>query len=241
MNVICYLPSGYPTIEKSMQIAQLYVDAGCDAIEWCIPPENAYADPPYISNILALARKQCDSYHDYFKTLYIFRKRNPDVDIILLLYQEIIEAIGVDELSALCNKLKINTILSGNLTCQTLREQLMQHGLKIAASINYTMTKDEIDLVCSVNGFVYMQAFPSETDKLAGRDRDTLKKGIALLRELGVSRDIYCGVGIRSPEDIKFIKECGGQGFFLGTALLKNYNDLEKVKSTIAAYRAVAK
>ena len=45
-------------MEKSLEIAELYVRAGCDAIEWSLPPKDPYVDPPYIAEKMQKAREQ---------------------------------------------------------------------------------------------------------------------------------------------------------------------------------------
>lgn len=225
-------------MEKSLEIAELYVKAGCDAIEWSLPPKDPYVDPPYIAEKLQKARKACGDYEVYLEKLQGFCRRFPDTEIILLLYQETILELSPGRLAAFCRDNGIETILSGNLTDEAAKARLMQEGIKIAASMNYTMHPEEVSRVCSSNGFVYMQALPSQRDLDEGRGRETLKKAIELLREKGVARPVYCGVGIRRPEDVAFIKESGGQGFFLGSALMQYYEEPERLAEVIRCYKA---
>lgn len=240
MKTICYLACGYPTLQKSLEMAEVYVQAGCDAIEWCLPPKDPYVDPPYIAEKLREARRGCDDYEVYLKELAAFRKRFPQTEIILLLYEETVLELTAERLIAYCRENGIETILSGNLCDETARREIMAGGLKIAASINYTMYPEEFELVQAANGFVYVQAMPSAADLEAGRGRETLKKIIDKLRQLGVDRPVYCGVGIRSPQDVAFIRESGGQGFFLGSAIMQYYNEPEKMVEFIRTYKAAA-
>lgn len=48
---------------------------------------------------------------------------------------------------------------------------------------------------------------------------------------------VYCGIGIRSPQDVTFIRESGGQGFFLGSTIMQYYEEPEKLTETIRAYK----
>lgn len=241
MKIICYLACGYPTIEKSLEMAEVYVQAGCDAIEWCLPPKDPYVDPPYIGAKLRQARRGCADYEVYLKELAAFRKKFPQVEIILLLYQETVLELTTERLITYCREHGIDTILSGNLSDETVRKELMGSGIKLAASINYTMYPEEFELACTANGFVYVQAMPSPEDLKAGRGRETLKMIIDKLREMGVDRPVYCGVGIRSPQDITFIRESGGQGFFLGSTIMQYYEKPEKLAETIRAYKEAGK
>lgn len=224
-------------MEKSLEMAELYVQAGCDAIEWCLPPEDPYMDPPYIGAKLRQARNRCGDYEVYLKALAAFRKKFPQVEIILLLYQETVLELGTKRLIAYCHEHGIGTILSGNLSDETARREIMESGLEIAASVNYTMYPEEFEAVCSANGFVYVQAIPSPEDLKAGRGRGTLKTIIDKLRESGVDCPVYCGIGIRSPQDVTFIRESGGQGFFLGSTIMQYYEEPEKLTETIRAYK----
>lgn len=215
----------------------MYVEAGCDAIEWCLPPRNPYVDPPYIKEKLRQARDECGDYEKHLEELGAFRRKYPHVEIILLLYQETVLELTIERLINHCRKYDIETILSGNLNDQTIRKQIMDSGIKIASSINYTMYPEELELVCSSNGFVYVQAMPSSEDLKAGRGYETLKIIIDKLRELGVKRPIYCGVGIRNLQDIQFIRKSGGQGFFLGSTIMRYYEEPKKMIDTIRAYK----
>lgn len=224
-------------MEKSLEMAEVYVQAGCDAIEWCLPPKDPYVDPPYLREKILQGRSECSDYETHLKELAAFRKKFPQVEIILLLYQETVLELTTERLTAYCREHGIDTILSGNLSDETARKEIMEGGLKIAASMNYTMYPEEFESVCAANGFVYVQAMPSPEDLKAGRGRETLKIAIDILRELGVDRPVYCGVGIRSLQDVAFIRESGGQGFFLGSTIMQYYEEPEKLMETIRAYK----
>ena len=46
MKLIAYLSGGYPTMDKSAEMAKLYVTGGCDAIEFSAP-ESPYGGRLY--------------------------------------------------------------------------------------------------------------------------------------------------------------------------------------------------
>ena len=48
IKTICYLSFGYPTIEKSIEMAGRYIEGGCDAIEVSIPPKDPYRDSAFL-------------------------------------------------------------------------------------------------------------------------------------------------------------------------------------------------
>ena len=224
-------------MEKSVEMAALYLDGGCDAIEWSLPPRDPYVDPPYIAEKMRLARSLCGDYEVYLEQIAKFRAAHPQAEVILLLYQETVCELTPQRLVDFCKANGIDTILSGDLRDTALKRALMEGGLKLAASMNYTMYPEELEMIRSSSGFVYMQAMPGPDDLKAGRGKETLKIAIKKIRELGIDRPVYCGVGIRRPEDISFIRDCGGQGFFLGSILMQHYDDPQKLVETIRAYK----
>ena len=61
----------------------------------------------------------------------------------------------------------------------------------------------------------------------------TLKDCIAHLKEIGIDREIYCGVGIRDSEDIRMVKESNADGVFVGSTILKLHDDIPMLKEVI--------
>ena len=84
-----------------------------------------------------------------------------------------------------------------------------------------------------------MQAFPSEGQYVKPGFED-LSTCIKYLRERKVSEPIYCGAGIKSPEDAKKVKEAGGNGFFVGSSIIKLYDEPEKLVELIKEYKESA-
>lgn len=240
MKTICYLAGGYPTMEKSVEMAKKYIEGGCDAIEWSLPPEDGYMDPVYIAEKMKIAYDNCSDYNLYLKKLENFIKDYPDIEIFLLLYQETMEEIGVERLIKFLKENNIDTIISANLNNKELKKELEDKGIKIAVSVTYKMTNDEIEKALDSDGFVYMQAMPTKEDIENGLDKTNLEKSIKKLRKIGIDRPIYCGVGIRKPEDVDFIRESGGQGYFLGSGIMKYYDEPEKLVSEIKKYKEIA-
>jgi tryptophan synthase alpha chain len=240
MKTICYLAGGYPTMEKSLEMAALYLKGGCDAIEWSFPPKDPYLDPEYIAEKMRIARMGCEDYAVYLEELAGFKKRYPQAEVFLLLYQETVFDIGLKHLVAFCCKNGIDTLISADLSDPSAKTFLMNNGIQIAASVSYTMMPRELEMALSSNGFVYVQAMPTKADLDAGRGPETLKECIQKLRELGINRPVYCGVGIRSPKDVKLIKASGGEGFFIGSSVMQHYDDPGKLVQTIREYKEAA-
>ena len=56
-----------------------------------------------------------------------------------------------------------------------------------------------------------------------------------------VSEPIYCGAGIKCPDDARKVKEAGGDGFFVGSSIIKLYDEPDKLVALIREYKEITK
>ena len=236
IKMICYLSFGYPTIEKSIEMAGYYVKGGCDAIEVSIPPHDPYRDSEYLQGLYKVALKECDDYDQYLDGIGRMTETYNDTEFFLVLYHEVITAIGGEKLGAFCEQHHITNIISGDLHDEEALKALKRHGIKLARSVNYKMEEADIQRCINTDGFTYMQAFPSEGQYIKP-GFEKLETCIKYLRERKVSEPIYCGAGIKCPEDAARVKAAGGEGFFVGSSIIKLYDRPDELVKLISNYK----
>lgn len=240
MKLIGYLSGGYPTMEKSAEMAEVYVEGGCDAIEWNFPPVNPYMEAGYIAEKMAEARRQCDDYHVYMDCLARFKERVPRAEVIPMLYQETVRAIGPARLACYLKDNGMDTVITADIEEPDILEIFELMDVKIAPFVSFQMEEGAVKRAVESRSFVYMQAMPTVKENTPDFNPDTLKNCIAELRSMGVGVPIYCGGGIRTEDDVRLIKNSGGDGFFLGSSLMEYYGDPERLKAVIRRFREAA-
>ena len=236
VKVICYLSLGYPTLEKSIEMADYYVQGGCDAIEVSIPPENPYRDGPFIQELMRTALRGCDDYDRYLDGIRELASRYPKTKFFLLLYHEVIMKIGAERICRFCQENGIENIISGDLHDEEALKALRENGIRLARAVNYQMKEEDIRRCVETDGFTYMQAFLSE-GQTAKPGFEDLRTCIRYLRERKVSEPIYCGAGIRNPADAARVKAAGGNGFFVGSSIIRWYENPKEIVKLIAEYK----
>ncbi|QTQ12983.1 tryptophan synthase subunit alpha [Treponema parvum] len=239
IKTICFLSFGYPTINKAIDIAGLYVKGGCDAIEVAIPPKNGYRDSSFIQQLYKEALDQTSNYDDYLEGIDRMIKKYTSIEFFLILYHEVISAIGAAKIGAFCKEHNINYIISGDLHDFDAIKTFKLYGVKLSRSVNYKMEETDIHRCIETDGFTYMQAFPS-IGQYIKPGFEKLKTCIKYLRERGVSEPIFCGAGIKNPDDVKEIKRAGGDGFFVGSSIIKLYDKPEELVALIREYKNAA-
>lgn len=235
MKLICYLSNGYPTIESSIAMAKDYIDAGCDIIEVDFPSSDPYLEGEYIADRMQQALAACNDYSRYMAGIIEIKNSHPNTKFILLAYENTILEIGAELFIKFCVDNNMTDLIYVGKDNRELKSRLIANGIKISCYVQFHMDENEIKAAVEANGFVYMQAKPTTNN--INPAFPTLKHCIEHLKSLGVEREIYCGVGIYAPEDIRMAKEAGADGVFVGSTVLKLHADIPKMKETIALFK----
>ncbi len=231
MDLICYLSNGYPSLERSIEIAKDYVKGDVISSKLIFHPVTRFRRE-YIASRMAKALQVCDDYDVYMKEMIKVKELLPTTSFILLAYENTIEEIGVERFTSFCKENGLVDIILCGIKNDDIKNYLILNGLKISCYIQRAMEKSEVDYAISSNGFVYLQA---KSDKEYPQF-PTLASCIEYLRENGITRPIYCGVGIHTLEDVKMAKEAGSDAVFVGSTILKLQDNPPKLIQTIKEF-----
>lgn len=237
MKLICYLSNGYPSIDASIKIAKDYVDAGTDIIEVDFPSRDPYLEGAYIAGRMADALKVCDDYDEYMKGIIKIKEQNPNTRFIVLAYENTVVEIGVDKYAKFLLDNGFEDIIYVGAEHDEIKKQLIAKGIKVSCYVRFHMPEDEVKAAIEANGFVYMQAKP---DGNVNPAYPTLKDCIDELRNRGITREIYTGVGIATADDVQMAKEAGADAVFVGSRILKLQEDIPAMKDAIKELKNAA-
>lgn len=226
IKLIGYLSYGYPSIAESLERAKLYRAAGCRCLEVDFPTDNPFLDNALIQSRMRHAYGTCRDFEAYFDGIRQLRSQCPDVELLGLAYEHTILEMGLEFFISRYLASGLSDLILVGTQDGHLKQQLMEHGIRVASYVTFAMSQKELLDADTANGFVYMQAKPSTPST----DGPSLASCIADLRRRGISLPIYCGGGVAVPEDIEMIRQAGGNGAFLGSALL-HQADEESVRT----------
>lgn len=236
MKLICYLSNGYPSLDHSDKYAQTYVDAGCDMIEIDFPSHNPFLESEYISNRMKKALDKCDNYDVYMDRLEKLMNQLNTTDFLLVIYENTIEEIGLDKFINYCLRVGLLDIILCGIKNDFIKDKIISAGLRVSCYVQYKMDVKEIEYAKNSNGFVYMQGKPSSIDEVNPKF-PTLKSCIKELKDNGIDRPIYCGVGIHVANDAKMAKEAGADAIFVGSTILKVQENTPLLINTIKEFK----
>ena len=238
MDIILYLSNGYPTMESSIQMAREYVDAGCRIIEVDFPSRDPYLESDLIKSRMAKALENCDDYDAYMEEILTIKRQNPHTKLLLLAYENTILEIGVDKYIRYFKDNGFEDLLLVGLSGNEVKQKIIDAGLRVSCYVQYQMLEEEIASAKDSNGFVYLQAKPTPGQGYVNPKYPTLKDCVEGLRASGIQRPINCGVGVHAPEDVRMVKEAGGDAAFVGSTILKLQEDIPAMKAKIREFAA---
>ena len=184
LKLIAYLSGGYPTMDKSVEMAKLYVAGGCDAIEWNFPPRDPHMEADYIAEKMAAARQQCDDYSVYMEWLARFKEKEPQAEVIPMLYQETVLDIGALRLAAY---LKENGMEAEEI-CFAPEHLAALIELVDAGTINGSVAKE-----------VFEEMFRSDIDP----EKYVEEKGLKTVNDEGALRETIEQIVADNPKSVE--------------------------------------
>ncbi|NCD04505.1 MAG: tryptophan synthase subunit alpha [Spirochaetia bacterium] len=236
MDLICYLSNGYPSIESSIDVAKTYVEAGCDIIEIDFPSRDPYLEGDFIANRMREALKACDDYEKYMEGMIKIKKSLPQTSFILLVYENTIKEIGVDKFIKFCVDNDFSDIILCGLEDDKIKNAIIANKLRVSCYVQRKLDRTEILYAKESNGFVYLQAKTRDESEI-NKTYPTLESCISYLREEGIERPIYCGVGIHTTEDALYAKNAKADAIFVGSAILKVQEDKSQLIKVIRSFK----
>ncbi|MDR2201457.1 MAG: tryptophan synthase subunit alpha [Clostridiales bacterium] len=238
LKLICYLSYGYPTLERSFEVAKAYVEAGCDVIECDLPAADPYLESDFIASRMRKALENCSDYDKYLSGIAAMKKALPSARFILLAYESTVIKIGVQKIIDFCLANDMRDLIFVGLKDGQIKNRLIAAGLKISCYVQYHLDPAELAAAKESNGFIYLQAKPASGKIKPGFE--SLDKCVARVRQIADGRKIYCGVGVATPQDVASAAASGADGVFIGSVILKLHDDIPALKSTIALFKAAA-
>ncbi|CUN83662.1 Tryptophan synthase alpha chain [[Eubacterium] contortum] len=238
MKMVGYLSLGYPTLERSLEMADVYIEGGCNAVEISIPSPNPCYEKETIKTWMQEAYAAEADYEVYFNAIEGIKKRHPDREVYTMVYQEVFDMVTPQRYADFCVQAGVDCVISANLTKESI-DALDEKAVSRCSFGSFILDPKRLNNCLKPGGLIYMQTkpFPGQT-ALPGYE--TLGDVIQYMHDLGITRPIYCGGGIQSPADVKGVKEAGADGFFVGTAMISLAKDLDKLRREIYEYKAAA-
>jgi tryptophan synthase alpha chain len=217
-----YLPLGFPTPERSLELAESAVAAGADMLELGVPFSDPLADGPTIQHATQVALEQGISLPRCLDIVRVLRDRGITTPFLLMGYVNPILAYGQAAFCRDCREAGGDGLIVPDLPPEeggTLERICRANGLALVYLLAPTSPPERIKLVTARStGFVYLVSVTGTTGAREGLP-DDLADFVARVRSV-TDKPLAVGFGISTQKQAGQVAALA-DGVIVGSALVK--------------------
>lgn len=233
--LIAYLPAGFPSKEKSIEILKVIMENGADLVEVGLPYSDPLMDGPTIQKAVEQSLENRTSIDDCFDVVSSLSDSGKPV--LIMSYYSPIDKYGVKNFVEKFSKAHGAGVITPDLTIEEAGEWLdetQKQNVGRVFVVAPSNTPERLqEVVSGVTGFVYAASLMGVT----GTRTEISNQAEALVGRLREITDlpIAVGLGISTPEMAKTVATYA-DGVIVGSAFVKillENQDFEKAKELI--------
>ena len=239
-GLIPYIAAGDPHPQETVALMHTLVRAGADIIELGVPFSDPIADGPVIQKAYERALAHHVSLNDVFEMVHAFRQHDAHTPIVLMGYQNPVEAMGLEEFARCAAQAGVDGVLTVDLPLEESAEN--QHALlaqEIAPIflLSPTTSVQRMAAICRASrAFVYYVSLKGVTG--AGHiDLRDVAEHVQTIRA-HTRLPISVGFGIKNAAEAAQVATFAN-AVVIGSALVKIIGDTRT--ATIARHTEVAR
>ena len=233
---IAYVTAGDPDYNSCLQVVDALVEGGVDILELGIPFSDPLADGEV--NQLS-AQRALDAGMTTQKCLELtgeIKKKYPDLPIVFYTYLNLVAyARDFEDFCSEASQKGVDALLILDLIPEEsfeYRNIAEKSGLGLVALVAPT-TKEErlkiiVDYASSFIYYVSREGVTGERNSFA----DNVDQKIAMIKK-HTSLPVVVGFGISTPEHVKAAAETGVDGIVVGSAIVKQVQELKEKRKTV--------
>lgn len=234
---VYYMITGWPTLDKTKEMVRRYVEHGVTALQFDMPAADPSREAKFIQDGMRHVRQLYGEEYDIFMdTLREIRREFPQLEIHLVVYADVVDAVGVERFGDFCVEIGTYSVLAGD---KEKMAYLNTRGIATAAFIGYD-TSDEAIEIAKRNDqqIVFVSNANGRTKPREGLV--TWSERIGYIRRQGVRAPIFGVTGIKTPEELRMVKEAGADGAYIGSIMMQLWDNEPELWKLLDAFQASA-
>lgn len=225
------IPFGDPNLEVSEKLADVYIEAGADIVEFALPSDDPFVDSQQIKDSGARALSSEPDILKYLEVIKRIRAKYPDEPFEVMAYSDALKKAGlkdfVDGLAAadVDAHLLADSIYQEPAMIEELDQLLKEADIYRIRFMPHPFRDDLLpDVGENGRGFMILQSLTDPDGS-----RPTVKPGnkdlVERVRQTGTQASIILAYGIRDPQRTKEAVQTGADGIIVGTSFVEYIGD----------------
>jgi tryptophan synthase alpha chain len=239
--LIPFITAGDPSLNLTVELMHVLVDAGADIIELGVPFSDPMADGPVIQRASERALHNGTNTDDVFNIVKEFRGKNESTPVILMGYMNPIEVMGYEQFVEKAAGVGVDGLIIVDLPPEEAAELsavLKPHGIDQIFLISPTTRGERLNRICEVaSGFLYYVSLKGVT----GSNQLDVKAVGDKLDEIRSKTSLPLGVGF-GIKDAKIAQAVGtiSDAVVVGSALVERIaehgENSNKLKAEVSSF-----
>lgn len=220
------VPVGYPNLEETRKIVEVYIRSGIDVVEFSMPTCDPYIDTKTIADSNVEALNLEPNLERYFEVLHAVHMDFPDEPFYMMAYANLILEYGLEKFVDQLAQLEIDGVelpdkdeMVPQLVTE-MRALFNQKGIYRVYFLQHPFSQDYFNSVKEKTaGFVILQAIADAAGKrpfVAPENRRLIE-----MVKAGIDAPVILGYGINNADRVKEAVALGADGVLVGTAMVE--------------------
>lgn len=223
-----FVTLGDPSLPASEQVIEALIAGGADALELGLPFSDPVADGPVIQAANLRALNSGIKIKDCFELLTRIRAKHPNLPIGLLVYCNLVHAVGLTDFYLACAAAGVDSVLIADLPlreAQPFQAAAKQAGIQSVFICPPDASQTLAQAVAAHSeGYIYLLSRAGVTgtgETLPTPDSGLLKNLKSALQTANKNTPILLGFGISQPEHVAQAIQLGVEGAISGSASVR--------------------
>lgn len=223
------VPVGYPSLDETIKLVDIYLKGGIDVVEFSMPAENPYIDTKVIADSNVKALELESNLDRYFSVIRSIRAKYPDEPFYMMAYADLIERYGIDNFVTQLKESEIDGLELPDKDemvpyfAEELEKKLKENGVYRIYFLQHPFNANYVNQIKEETaGFVILQSIANQQGKRPFVDPAN-QQIIDQLKAI-INTPVVLGYGIKTAEDVRKAVSFGADGILVGTAMIEHIN-----------------
>lgn len=239
-NIMYYFTIACPTVEKTLEMIDRYAERGVNCIQIDMPSSDPFGESDFVKEMMRDALKEHPGYGYYMDAIRSVRRKHPDMIISMVVYPDVIDAIGVENYIAFLKEIDARYNMIAGVHEQCVKRMNEEKISLVRGAIAYHQPEYDIEdaRAYDVSDIVLMRT--KRVTESLNRKCHAWADRVRLAREGGVKCQIWAVAEIGSGADMAERKNAGMQGAIVGNVLMRLWNDEDKLWALLDEFQSYA-
>lgn len=235
---VYYIINSWPSKEKTLEMVDKYAEHGVNAVQIDMPSTNPWGESTYIQDRMKMAIDKYGLDYDFFMDVICeIRRRHPNLEIHQVLYNDIVDNIGIDKFADFCNKVGVYTVMVDNTDTA---DYLNEKGIRTTDFVMYYLPEEAILRAVKTKNLVMLRSNKDHPEWVPRDGMADWVSRVGYLRKRGVEGPIFAVAGLLTKEQLADVRTAKADGAYIGTALMKLWDREDELWKLLDELESVA-